>query len=230
MDSSLNNAIKIDDIQSYVDENLDLFSKVLNSLESVSGEAKSYLVEKTSKDGRIDNSLLEKYQYEGHGFAWFETYRISLRETLNWYKRLKNINKSSKLESGILIFAFSEYLTQMRNGIMMSQTEVVRPSILGISHESFSFYESPDVANLIKIGSSDSVKDEIVSSLENGIFPNLGLNDELFVPPGNIKDFNGDNLVFILSISFSNIFIPSFKDFAFLFLSGIHKSAPISKR
>ena len=91
MDSSLNNAIKIDDIQSYVDENLDLFSKVLNSLESVSGEAKSYLVEKTSKDGRIDNALLEKYQYEGHGFAWFETYRISLRETLNWYKSLKNI-------------------------------------------------------------------------------------------------------------------------------------------
>ena len=80
MDSSLNKAIKIDDIQSYVDENLDLFSKVLNSLESVSGEAKSYLVEKTSKDGRIDNTLLEKYQYEGHGFAWFETYSIRLRE------------------------------------------------------------------------------------------------------------------------------------------------------
>ena len=89
MDSSLNNAIKIDDIQSYVDENLDLFSKVLNSLESVSGEAKSYLVKKTSKDGRIDNALLEKHQYEGHGFAWFETYRISLRETFNWYKHLK---------------------------------------------------------------------------------------------------------------------------------------------
>ena len=196
MDSSLNNAIKIDDIQSYVDENLDLFSKVLNSLESVSGEAKSYLVEKTSKDGRIDNALLEKYQYEGHGFAWFETYRISLRETLNWYKRLKNINKSSKLESGILIFAFSEYLTQMRNGIMMSQTEVVRPSILGISHESFSFYESPDVANLIKIGSSDSVKDEVVSSLENGIFPNLGLNDEtLEMIQDQFKKFTDEEII-----------------------------------
>ena len=196
MDSSLNNAIKIDDIQSYVDENLDLFSKVLNSLESVSGEAKSYLVEKTSKDGRIDNALLEKYQYEGHGFAWFETYRISLRETLNWYKSLKDMNKSSKIESGILIFAFSEYLTQMRNGIMMSQTEVVRPSILGISHESFSFYESPDVANLIKIGSSDSVKDEIVSSLENGIFPNLGLNDEtLEMIQDQFKKFTDEEII-----------------------------------
>jgi len=196
MDSSLNNAIKIDDIKSYVDENLDLFSKVLNSLESVSGEAKSYLVEKTSKDGRIDNALLEKYQYEGHGFAWFETYRISLRETLNWYKSLKDLNKSSKLESGILIFAFSEYLTQMRNGIMMSQTEVVRPSILGISQESFSFYESPDVANLIKIGSSDSVKDEIVSSLENGIFPNLGLNDEtLEMIQDQFKKFTDEEII-----------------------------------
>ena len=37
MDSSLNNAIKIEDLKSYVDENLDLFSKVLNSLESVLG-------------------------------------------------------------------------------------------------------------------------------------------------------------------------------------------------
>ena len=61
---------------------------------------------------------------------------------------------------------------------MMSQTEVIRPENLGISNQSFSFCDSPDVAKLVKLGLSETVKLEIVESLENGFFPNLGLNDE----------------------------------------------------
>ena len=101
-----------------------------------------------SSEGKLNNQLLEKHQHEGHGFAWFETYRIALRETFNWFKKLKELNKSTKVESGILLFAFAEYLSQMRNGIMMSQTEIVRPEALGISSQNFSFCDSPDVAEL----------------------------------------------------------------------------------
>ena len=55
--------------------------------------------------------------------------------------------------------------------------------------------------------------------------------DEIAVEEAvKMKESGIINEIIILSISFSNIFIPSFKDFAFLFLSGIHKSAPISKR
>ena len=77
--------------KNFVNTNLDLFENILNSLESVSAEAKSFLKEKVSSEGKVSNQLLEKHQHEGHGYAWFETYRIALRETLNWFKTLKKV-------------------------------------------------------------------------------------------------------------------------------------------
>ncbi len=196
MDSSLNKPDQIVETHSFVNNNLDLFENILNSLESVSAEAKSFLKEKVSLEGKVSNQLLEKHQHEGHGYAWFETYRIALRETLNWFKTLKKLDKSTKLESGILIFSFAEYLCQMRSGIMMSQTEVIRPENLGISNQSFSFCDSPDVAKLVKLGLSETVKLEIVESLENGFFPNLGLNDEtLEMIQDQFKKFTDEEIV-----------------------------------
>ena len=196
MDSSINKTEQIVDTNTFVNTNLNLFSNILNSLETVSSEAKSFLKEKLSIDGKINNELLEKHQHEGHGYAWFETYRIALRETFNWFKNLKETKKATKLESGILLFSFAEYLSQMRSGIMMSQTEIVRPESLGISSQSFSFCDSPEIAGLIKLGLSETVKAEIVESLENGIFPNLGLNDEtLEMIQDQFKKFTDEEIV-----------------------------------
>ena len=196
MDSSINKTEQIVDTNTFVNTNLNLFSNILNSLETVSSEAKSFLKEKLSIEGKTNNELLEKHQHEGHGYAWFETYRIALRETFNWFKNLKETEKATKLESGILLFSFAEYLSQMRSGIMMSQTEIVRPESLGISSQSFSFCDSPEIAGLIKLGLSETVKVEIVESLENGIFPNLGLNDEtLEMIQDQFKKFTDEEIV-----------------------------------
>ena len=196
MDSSINKSEQIVDTNTFVNTNLNLFSNILNSLETVSSEAKSFLKEKLSIEGKTNNGLLEKHQHEGHGYAWFETYRIALRETFNWFKNLKQTEKATKLESGILLFSFAEYLSQMRSGIMMSQTEIVRPESLGISSQSFSFCDSPEIAGLIKLGLSEAVKAEIVESLENGIFPNLGLNDEtLEMIQDQFKKFTDEEIV-----------------------------------
>ena len=93
MDSSINKTEQIVDTNTFVNTNLNLFSNILNSLDTVSSEAKSFLKEKLSVDGKINNQLLEKHQHEGHGYAWFETYRIALRETFNWFKNLKKLKK-----------------------------------------------------------------------------------------------------------------------------------------
>ena len=111
-----------------------------------------------------------------HSFAW--SYRIALRETLSWYVSLKDLNKASDLEGCILLYAFSEYLHQMRHGIMISQSEIIRPSSLGIEEDKFSFCDSPDVIKLTDYGFSEELKKTMINSLENGIFPNLGLNDD----------------------------------------------------
>ena len=61
---------------------------------------------------------------------------------------------------------------------MMSQSEIIRPVDLGISNEDFDFCNLPDVNELISFGASDEVKRSMMMSLENGIMPNLGLNDD----------------------------------------------------
>ena len=131
-----------------------------------------------TKDNRIDNQLLELNQSKTHGFAWFDTYRIGLRETLNWFIRLNDDDKSSEIDAAVTLFAFAEYLTQMRNGIMMSQSEIVRPSDLHLDETDFEFMNDESVKDLIDIGLSDKIKMVIVDSLDKDIYPSLGLNDE----------------------------------------------------
>ena len=93
MDSSLEIKNKPLLAKEFISQNSTVFEKILSELESISNEAKEILSQSVCNNGRVDNELLEKSQHEAHGFAWFETYRLSLRETLSWYNALKKQNK-----------------------------------------------------------------------------------------------------------------------------------------
>ncbi len=196
MDTSLNTPKIQASPQGFVNQNISVFEKINNSLKEVADTAKSYLNSIVSVNDRIDNTLLEKHQFEAHGFAWFETYRIGLRETLNWYDSLKKINKASELEASVLIYAFAEYLSQMKNGIMISQSEMIRPSSLGLKDTNFDFCDSSDVAELISLGLSEIPLNFINDAIDNGIFPDLGLNDDtLNMIQDQFKKFTDEEIV-----------------------------------
>ena len=178
MDSTANLNSEIINFKQYIKTNNAVFINILNDLEKLSGKAKHFLKSTLTKDDRIDNQLLELNQFQTHGFAWFETYRIGLRETFNWYSRLSDQNKDSEIDASITIFAFAEYLTQMSNGIMMSQSEIVRPRDLGLNDDDFKFIKDSEIKDLIEIGLSDKIKKVIVDSLDKDIFASLGLNDD----------------------------------------------------
>jgi (2S)-methylsuccinyl-CoA dehydrogenase len=178
MDSTANIESNSINIKSFVTEKIQIFELVLNELETISKKSKDYFVKVLTKNNRIDNNLLESYQFESHGYACFETYRIGLRETFNWFVRLRDSNKAAYIDYNILVYSFAEYLSQMRDGIMISQTEMVRPTDIGLNRDDFRFADEPEVNELISLGLSNDLKKEVVNSLENGIFPNLGLNDE----------------------------------------------------
>ncbi len=178
MDSTANIENNSLNFRAYVVDNMQAFDTILTNLEKASTKSKAYFVKTLIKDNKVDNNLLETYQFESHGFAWFETYRIGLRETFNWFKRLKETDKASQIDYSILLYSFSEYILQMSNGIMVSQTEMVRPSDIGLDSSDFEFINDTEIRELISLGGSNSLKKEIVDSLENGIFPSLGLNDE----------------------------------------------------
>ncbi len=178
MDSSVNINSETINFKKYLTANKDVLESILNHLEVVSKKSKDHLKSSLTKDDRIDNQLMEINQFQTHGFAWFETYRIGLRETLRWFNRLDEDQRSSEIDASITLLAFGEYLTQMKNGIMMSQSEIIRPSDLGLEDNDFSFMNKDSVRDVIDVGLSNKIKKVIVESLDNGIHASLGLNDE----------------------------------------------------
>ena len=196
MDTSLSAESEIN--QSLIDNEtiIENYSVISKELEKISTKSKEFIRKSTLKDDRIDNSLLEKYQFQAHGLAWFETYIISLRETLNWYKRLCEQKKQTDIDTNILHLAFSEYLTQLSQGIMMSQSEIIRPEFLGLEKSDFSFLDSSQISESISHGLSDVVKMKIVDSLDNGFFPSLGLNDDtLEMIQDQFKKFTDEEII-----------------------------------
>ena len=195
MDTSLN--ISTDQKFDYNSNQLiETYGNLVDELKVLSKKSKTFLKNSVVKDDRIDNQLLEKFQFQSHGLAWFETYVISLRETLNWYKTLCEKNKESEIDKHILQFAFSEYLMQIKNGIMMSQSEIIRPDFLGLDSSDFSFIDSVKYQDLLKVGLSDNTKLSIVDNLDKGFFPSLGLNDDtLEMIQDQFKKFTDEEII-----------------------------------
>ena len=75
----------------------------------------------------------------------------------------------------VLAGGFSEYLMQIKNGIMMSQSEIIRPEDLGLASEDFGFFNEENVCEVVNYGLSEDLKNEIVKYLCQGNFPSLGL-------------------------------------------------------
>ncbi len=190
-------------IETNVKENLDViphitsYKKILSGLKVISASIKSNLIKECMTDGRLNSKLLESNQFQCHGYAWFETYRVSLEQMLNWYLTLKDNSKNSKLDGLILASAFSEYSLQMRDGIMMSQSEMIRAvEDLNINRSDFDFLCDDEIDSAISFGLSKTVRLSIVSFLEQGQFPSLGLNDEtLEMIQDQFKKFTDEKII-----------------------------------
>ena len=162
-----------------IKSSLDIYKELLDGFESVSNKIKSTLIKTCVVKDRVDSALFEKNQFVCHGYAWFETYRVSLLHTLSWFEKLKQTNKSSKLDELILAVAFSEYSLQMRDGIMMSQSEIIRPlQDFKLEQSDFDFLNKASIKQLIDFGQDENNKIMIVEFLSQGQFPSLGLGDE----------------------------------------------------
>ena len=194
MDSSVVSDISIKKIK--VSDQISNFESILTELQNLSEKIKSNLKSICLDGERVSSKLLERNQYKCHGFAWFETYRISLRETLSWYKTLQSQGKDTELDSYILLCGFAEYVSQMRDGIMMSQSEIIRTSDLGLTKSDFDFLDKPDISNLITLGLLENTKAKIVDFLDQGQFPSLGLGDEtLEMIQDQFKKFTDEEII-----------------------------------
>jgi len=94
--------------------------------------AQHALKDRLAPGGKIDAAALDRDQYAAHGFAWLATYAYALRALVDWAKALDQSGRFSEREQLILQLAITEYLSQIRGGIPMSQGEIMRPSDWGV--------------------------------------------------------------------------------------------------
>ena len=118
----------------------ELISKCQNALSTVDKYFDA-AVEQVKKsviiDGKLSKEILAEKQHASHGLAWIATYRATLKEMVNWAISLEEQNNFQEMEQLILQFAFSEYCSQIKSGIPMSQMEFIRPQDLGLKNGLF---------------------------------------------------------------------------------------------
>ena len=102
------------------------YSNIIKGLENIFEKIKKELI--TKKELSQDNFKVweEKNQHLVHGFAWIATYIEALRQINKWGIELTNKNKLYEFEKLILDISFIEYVSQILNGIPMSQTEFIK--------------------------------------------------------------------------------------------------------
>ena len=102
------------------------YNEILLDLEKIFEKIKKELISK--KKENLDN--LKVWEIENqhliHGFAWIATYIESLRQINKWALKLAKNKNISEFEHLILDIAFIEYVSQILNGIPMSQTEFIK--------------------------------------------------------------------------------------------------------
>jgi len=104
--------------------------------------------------GNLVGSLLDREQRAAHGLAWMATYVEAVRQLADHAERLQRADRLGEVEELIIRIGIGEYLARIGSGIAMSQTEIVRPSDLGLSADQIAACFTPVVQALIASGNT----------------------------------------------------------------------------
>jgi (2S)-methylsuccinyl-CoA dehydrogenase len=125
--------------------------------------------------GGMDNA-----QHAAHGLAWLATTVEGLRQMHDWASRMNGEGRFGEFEQLLLAAAFGEYCAQIAGGIPMSQIEIIRCDVLGVTKADLRRFED-SVADLIAEGGSEAVKARlgalIAAQPGASTFGDIGLDD-----------------------------------------------------
>lgn len=154
---------------------LEVTGEAVKAADKLLASAKAGVRIKIQEAGGIDTA-----QHVAHGLAWFATTVEGLRQMHGWAERLSPEGRFGEFEQLLLAAAFGEYLSQLAGGIPMSQLEVIRPDMLGISRADIRRFEDA-VVEIVDAGTSDSLKARIATFIaaqpDATTFGDSGLDD-----------------------------------------------------
>lgn len=170
-------------------------ASALAAADQMLAAARGALAGRLVKGGRLDRALLEQNQIAAHGFAWAATYAETLRETLDWARRLQEEQQFGALEQAILTIGFGDYLAQLGQGLPMSQQEIVRPRDYGVPGAAQTqFLAHPAVDDLICRAADLDLRQSIATALAHGQFGAPGLDDTLSMIRDQFRRFVEDRV------------------------------------
>ena len=150
-------------------------------------------------DGKLSRTNLEREQHSSHGLSWIAAYRATLKEMVNWASDLENQNSFNEIEKLMLQITFSEYCTQIKSGIPMSQLEFIRPQDLGLKNGLFNENGTDEFNDLILNGNSAEDRSKLASLLKDGFtsknFGNCGLDETALIIQEQFKKFIEDDVI-----------------------------------
>ena len=176
----------------------DLTSKSVNALEILLSHAIDHVREYALVEGRVSSDKLDEHQFETHSLAWIATYIESLKQMHYWAEIAIKNDKFDEIEKLLLQISFGEYLTQIQNGIPMSQTEFARLKDMDLPATVLTDFLIPEVEMLSKFGNTQSARQYLVKLMQDGIgvstFGFSGLDEELEMVREQFRRFSNDKV------------------------------------
>ncbi|WPZ35263.1 acyl-CoA dehydrogenase family protein [Thalassobaculum sp. OXR-137] len=182
-------------------DTLALAREAVEAAETVLATARRRVSDLVVVNGRIDGAKLEAEQTAAHGLAWLATTVEALKRLVSWADDLTERGQAGETERLILGVAAGEYLGQIRGGIPMAQTEMLRPHDLGLEEQDLAPLTSGSCQKLMRYGNGQAARvalaDRLAEAMEAGdpdAFGHHGLDETLGMVREQFRRFGADRV------------------------------------
>lgn len=182
-------------------DTLSLAREAVDAAETVLATARRRVSDLVTRDGRLDGAKLESEQTAVHGLAWLATTVEALKRLTSWAEDLNAQGRVGETERLILGVAAGEYLGQIRGGIPMAQTEMLRPHDLGLEEDDLAPITSGSCQKLMRYGNGQTARVALASRLAEAMesgdpdaFGHHGLDETLAMVREQFRRFGADRV------------------------------------
>jgi (2S)-methylsuccinyl-CoA dehydrogenase len=128
--------------------------EAVEAAEALLADADRSVRARVAVDRRVVERMFVREQRAAHGLAWLATYVEAVRQLVAYADRMLAEERLGEIEEVTVRIALGEYLAQIFGGIPISQSEIVRPSDLGLDAAAVAARMIPVVEALIASGNT----------------------------------------------------------------------------
>lgn len=183
------------------EDTLALAREAVAAADTVLGAARRRVSDRVVRDGRVDAGRMDAEQTAAHGLAWLATTVEALKRLVSWADDLGGTGRFGETERLILGVAAGEYLGQIRGGIPMAQTEMLRPHDMGLEDTDLAPLSSTCCQKLMRFGNGQAARMALTARLADALdsgdpdaFGHHGLDETLGMVRDQFRRFGAERV------------------------------------